>query len=132
IEGVLPDHGVGQIFGASYTGKSFVAIDLSLRLANEMEDWFGHTIRRGGPVVYVLMEGVFDFQWRLDAWLDAHPGTSADDLLTLEEESVDLRNPESVARIVHDITALGVEPALVVIDAQGLATPGTDENSNTD
>lgn len=132
VEGVLPEWGIGQIYGATYTGKTFVALDLALRIANGLPDWFGHKINRRGPVVYVLMEGSFDFQQRVDAWLAAHPGTTAKDLYTLEEEEVDLRDPASLKRIIEDVQALGLNPALVVIDTQGLATPGTDENSNTE
>lgn len=132
IEHVMAKYGVGQMFGESYVGKTFVALDLALSLANkvEVEAWHGNRINRAGPVVYALMEGAFDAQVRIDAWLAARPGATDADLFTLEEEALDLRDRGSLDALRQDITALGIEPVLVVVDTQSLATPGTDENSN--
>lgn len=132
IEHVLPETGLAQIYGASYTGKSLVALDLLLRMANGVAEWYGHPINVYGPVVYVMMEGVFDSRARIAAWLTAHPGTADSNLYTLDEEAVDLASLESIARIEQDIAALDIEPVLIVVDTQSLATPGTDENSNTE
>jgi hypothetical protein len=132
IEKRIPEHGVGQIYGETYTGESFVALDLALTIANGLCEWHGAPVNRAGAVVYVLMEGVFDFQQPIDAWLAAHPGMTDEKLYTLEEEDVDLANEESVRRIERDAELLSIEPVFFVIDTQSLATPGTDENSNTD
>jgi len=133
VEHVMPEYGVGQLFGPTYMGKSFVGLDLALRLANHEEtEWFGHAINRHGPVVYVLMEGSWDFPARIDAWTAVHPGTSDDQLFTIHEEPLSLRDTRSMALLSDSISASGVEPVMVVIDTQSLATPGTDENSNTE
>ncbi len=134
VERVLPDHGVGQLVGPSYTGKTYVALDLALRVANGLGSWCGGEIAEAGDVVYVLMEGAFGFADRERAWLSAHPGTTNGRLFTIEEESVDLASRASVATLLADVRNHegGVRPRLVVVDTQALATPGTDEQSNTD
>jgi hypothetical protein len=131
VDEIVPEWGVGQLFGRAYSGKTFVALDLALRLANGLQDWHGHAINHRGNVVYVLMEGAFDFQQRVDAWLAANPGTNDDRLYTLEEEQVDLLDPTSLDQLKGDIAALDVDPVLVVVDTQSLAS-SADENSNTD
>lgn len=130
VEKVIPATGVGWLYGPSYTGKTYVAIDLALRITNGMEQWFGFPVNESGPVVYVLMEGLFDYSVRIEAWLRGHPNATADDLWILPEESVDLVDKESVKRLAKELNA--VQPKLVIVDTQALATPGTDENSNTE
>lgn len=87
------------------------------------------------------MEGSFDFVDRIDAWLLAHEdqGVSDDNFFVLMEEALDLSNAESLAKLLEDILLLecdggivGLRPALVIVDTQALATPGTEENSNTE
>jgi hypothetical protein len=130
VDEILPEWGVGQLFGRAYSGKTFVAIDLAMRLANGLPDWHGHAINRCGDVVYVLMEGAFDFQQRVDAWLAANPGANDDRLYTLEEQEVDLLQPSSLDQIKGDIAALDVDPVLVVVDTQSLAS-SAEENDNS-
>lgn len=130
VEHVIPATGVGQLYGKSYTGKSYVALDLAQRIVNGEPDWFGHTINRPGPVIYVLMEGLFDWAARVDAWLANHPESTDDGLWILPEEAVDLCDKESIKRLGQEARSIG--PRLLIIDTQALATPGTEENSNTD
>lgn len=130
IEGILPPTGLCQIYGETGKGKSFVAIDLALRIANGMKDWYGYAINKSGPVVYVFMEGVHDQQARIDAWLIAHPGTSADQLYTLDEEAFTLGDPKSTGELLLDIKLAEIEPVLLVIDTQALASGGIEENDN--
>jgi hypothetical protein len=136
VDQIMSKWGVGQLFGATYVGKTFVTIDLALRVCNAdvegVKDWFAHPILRGGPVVYILMEGSYDFQDRVQAWLNAHPGTSDEALYTVEEDAIDLRDPASLALLSAAISSTEVDPVVVVVDTQSLATPGTDENSNTE
>lgn len=41
IEDVLPEEGIGSIFGPTYSGKTFVGIDLALSVANGLSYWHG-------------------------------------------------------------------------------------------
>ncbi len=129
---MLPETGVGQVFGDTYTGKSLVALDMALGITNDIDEWYGHPINVHGDVLYILMEGVFDLNQRIESWLLAHKGCDDSRLYTIEEESVDLASPESLLRVVSDIETSGITPVLIIFDTQSLAAPGTDENSNTE
>lgn len=130
IENVLPPTGLGQIFGDTGAGKSFVAIDLALRICNGEDGWYGNKINVQGPVVYAFMEGVHDQQARIDAWVTAHPGRTADNLYTLDEEALNLGDPKAIGKLLLAIQEANIQPRLLVVDTQALATSGIEENDN--
>jgi len=70
VEGLLPSNSLVQLFGASGSYKSFVALDLSCHVTTGM-DWHGHPVRRG-VVVYICVEGGFGMKQRVAAWKRYH------------------------------------------------------------
>lgn len=70
IKGVLPAASLGVIFGASGSGKTFLALDLSLSVARGI-DWRAHRVQQGG-VAYVVAEGAGGFRDRVEAYCRAH------------------------------------------------------------
>lgn len=130
VKRLLPRTGLGQLYGPSYTGKTYLALALALAVCNGLPEWFGHRVKRTGPVLYAAMEGRSDLQQRIRAWLDAHPGCTDEGLVTLLEEELDLARQDSVDRLVAELAAEDVRPVLVVIDTQRLATLGAKENEN--
>ena len=70
IKGFIPQVGFGQIYGASGSGKTYFALDLALSVANYyhflnngvVPEWMGHKIKRGGDVIYAVMEGSLHFK----------------------------------------------------------------------
>jgi hypothetical protein len=57
VTNLMPRNGVGLIFGASQTYKSFIAVDLLVAIAAGKTEWGGHNIKSHGAVVYVCAEG---------------------------------------------------------------------------
>jgi KaiC/GvpD/RAD55 family RecA-like ATPase len=135
VHGLIPSEGIGQIYGASGSGKTYLALDLALSIANVgVINWFGHRVRRHGDVVYCALEGTWSLQNRIQAWLQANSGTDAR-LFTFEEEELDLTNPLSVQRLADDIKEANflyreLNPALIVIDTQRLAMSGDENTEN--
>lgn len=72
VEGMLPDFGTGFIYGASYTGKSFVAgVKLCLAIANGTP-YLGHRTVQGSAV-WAIGEGLQDAGPRIrGALVDEH------------------------------------------------------------
>jgi hypothetical protein len=56
IPGEIPERGLTMYFGPSGVGKSFVALDVALRLSQTI------------PVVYIAAEGEYGFAARVAAW----------------------------------------------------------------
>jgi hypothetical protein len=130
VEGVLPEQGLFTLFGQSGVGKSFVALDLALSVANGIE-WLGQRTRRGA-VVYVAQEGGWDLGGRIDAWIQCHSGCSTEGLFIVEEQAVDLLNPADIDMLCTAICAIAPAHALSIFDTLALSVPGGDENSTKD
>lgn len=124
VKGILPAQGQAQIFGASRSGKSFLAFDLACAIA-EGRDWFGHRVEQG-PVVYIVLEGQGGFPQRMLAWSLVHDGRKPEHLrLIVEPFQLDM---SCAARLIESIPLHSV----VFIDTQSRASVGLEENSARD
>lgn len=78
VRSVLPARGVAAIYGASGSGKSFLALDLAMAVCNGAPHWFMHKLRPA-PVVYVALEGQAGMVNRVKAWqqVNGHPAKTS-------------------------------------------------------
>lgn len=113
VKGVLPASGLGQVFGCSHVGKSFVLIDLACHVALGW-DWHGCKVKKA-PVLYVAAEGVAGLKLRFRAWFQAH---NVDPPKTLRIRTIpaDLTTAESTKAIAERMARLPERPGLVVLD----------------
>lgn len=72
VAGVLGAGELSMLFGESYSGKSFLALDWALCIATG-QDWHGSPVQQG-RVLYLAMEGVTTLKRRVEAWTEAHGG----------------------------------------------------------
>lgn len=128
VKGFIQADTVGMIFGASQAFKSFVAMDLACHVAHGLQ-WLGKRTTQG-PVVYIAAEGGGGAWQRLEAWHKARKLEFNDDVpLIVLPLAVDLRT--DVWRVVEAVEALGIDPALVVVDTVSQTYSG-EENSASD
>lgn len=66
VKNIIPEVGLGFIYGASGTFKSFVALDLALHQCYGMQ-WLNCKTKKTG-VVYLAAEGGAGLLWRIKAW----------------------------------------------------------------
>lgn len=127
VRGVLPARGVAAIYGASGSGKSFLALDLALAISTGASPWFGRRVK-GASTVYVALEGQAGLVGRMKAWQRQNP--SADGAaIRFVLGDFQLTKWDSVGRLQHEIHE-GVGPgAVVFVDTLNQASPGADENS---
>jgi len=115
-DGELVAGGLNVLFGASGAGKSFVALDYALRIAQT------------DVVIFGAAEGGSGIQNRVKAWCKHHgkqPGN-----IRFAIEAVNLLDNLAVDMFIASITAL--KPKLVVIDTLARSMVGGDENSARD
>jgi hypothetical protein len=55
VQNIIPDRGIGIIWGASSSGKTFAALDLACAVVRGVS-WHGHAVVQGS-VLYVAVEG---------------------------------------------------------------------------
>ena len=129
IKGALPEGEMNVLFGASGSGKTFVALGMAICIARG-DDWFGHRTRQG-RVVIIAAEGGAGIGKRGDAYalhhgidiagLDVHVITAAPNFL----------DGDDISEVIAEIKALG-NVALVQVDTMAQVSPGANENSSED
>jgi len=134
VRGYIETPSTARIFGASGTGKSFLAADMAVASAIGGR-WMGKRVS-GGPVYYIAGEGHKGLQRRFQAWqlhrgVDRLPGN-----LYLSTARIEL-NAAGSLEVEVEIERISKEtntsPALVVIDTLARAMPaGKDEDKTRD
>ena len=129
IKGVLPSAQLYSIYGASGSGKTFVALDLGFSIAMG-RPWRGCRVARG-RVVVIAAEGGTGIGKRGEAYarhhgidletVDLHVITAAPNFL----EEMD------VAEVIGEIRALG-DVVAVFVDTVAQVSPGANENTSED
>jgi hypothetical protein len=127
IDGLLPSHGISELYGDPAVGKSFVAIDWAAHVATG-RDWLGHPVKQG-PVVYIYAEGVNGIKIRMSAWSNVHQDLHEAPMKVIGE-AVPITEPKAIKDLTSTIRAeFGDDISLVVVDTLARCIGGSDENS---
>jgi hypothetical protein len=134
VVGVLPQRGIGVVWGGPGSGKTFAILDLCFAIARGIP-WQGRRTKRCG-VAYVAAEGAL--RNRLAAYLEYHTLTARDvPRFRALESSVNLLDPDAgdvaelssaIGHLTGELGSVGV----VVIDTLNRAMPGGNENAPED
>ncbi|MCI2808462.1 AAA family ATPase [Eoetvoesiella caeni] len=127
VRGVLPEKGIGAIFGQPGSGKSFLVLDLLAAVAGGFH-WFGIPTK-AAPVVYITLEGQAGMPQRIHAYR-TKKGTL--DRIAFIEQPIDLREPDTLKELVSLILDAGLGGGVVCIDTLAASAPGMDENTSAD
>lgn len=129
IKGILPDAELVVIVGQPGSGKSFLALDIALDIA-QGASWRGYRTKHG-KVVYIAAEGADGFRNRLVAALDHRQlqvGSRDSLQLHVISDTPNLLQKDDVRSVAQSVQALGKIDVLIV-DTLARATAGVDENS---
>jgi len=129
IKGVLPKAGLGVVYGASGSGKSFAVLDMGMAIARGV-DWRGKRTRQG-RVAYIAAEGADGFRKRLAAYAK-HNGVDLSTVpMTVLNAAPNLLEKQDAVDVAKGIRASGGAD-LIVIDTFAQTTPGANENAGED
>ena len=134
VDGFLGKESFAMLVAPPTSGKSFIAVDLSLRIAAGLNTFLGRTIATSGPTVYVLREGHAGFESRVRAWLELHQPDETPPFVVWPEP-IDFfdRSTDEVGEFIHSIRReLGGNPSLVVLDTLFQLFGGKDPKSPED
>ena len=133
VKGVIPDCGMGVLFGDSGSGKTFISIDLALAISRGL-DWQGCRVKKPTGVLYVSAEGGGGMSKRLKAYSKYHAVDLSDTPMGIVTVGLDL--PEGDADRVIDACARikdrGCPIRFIVMDTLNRTIGGADENSSQD
>jgi hypothetical protein len=129
VKGVLPCAELIVLYGASRSGKSFIALDLAGAIARGIP-WRGRRVKQG-RVVYVAAEGAGGFMNRVNAYAIAN---------NLDLDSLDLGVVKAAPNLMVKDDALelskeilmGGPVSLVIFDTLAQMMPGANENAGED
>lgn len=116
VEGEIPEQSIAVLYAAPGIGKSFIALDRALTLAQE------------DVVVYVASEGESGFRGRVAAWCKHHKKTPGK--LHFVMGTVSIMETDDLRAFIAALRPLS--PRLVVIDTLADSMLGADENSTRD
>ena len=130
IRSVFPARGFAAIFGASGSGKSFLALDLAYAIAAGLGEWFGFAVECGA-VAYVALEGQDGVSKRIKA-LELHHKSDCPENLRFMLGGLQLLEGEGVDELSAEIDREVGPQATVIIDTLNQAAPNADENGSQD
>lgn len=133
VEGTLTPVGVAQIVGWTYTGKTYIAVDLAMSLASDdVEFWMQRQVKQHGPVAYWLLEGEWDFGIRCLAWQRYHK-TAPNHPVRAITGPGGLTKPDEYQRFLQAMRETFPDGLrMFVVDTQSLGFSEAEEQSNTE
>lgn len=126
IKHILPRQGIVAIYGPSQSGKSFLAMDAGIAIA-EGQRWFFRRVTRS-PVIYVALEGEGGYINRIKAWQVINHRDVPDNFRFLIKQTFHLDSVEDVEALASVVD----KGTVIIIDTLNRAAPTADENSSED
>ena len=129
IKNFIQEKGLAMCHGASGSGKTFIVLDMIMRMASGMPEWCGNRVKQGS-VLYAAGEGHSGLKKRIVGWAQENKKDIPSGLY-VTTGNCDLDTPDGFQMFVESIRELPDKPSLVVIDTLHRFLSG-DENSAQD
>jgi hypothetical protein len=132
IDGILPEYSMTALLAPSYTGKSYLAVDMACSIATGHK-WHDQCEVTAGNVFYVVGEGRFGIRRRVEAW-HRDRGISLDRETTnlhFSRQGLNFRDPNSIASIKADLRLVN-DVKLIIVDTLARSFGGGNENAPQD
>ena len=123
VQGVFPESGFACIYGVSGGGKSFLAMDMALSMA-EGRRWFGLRTKKAA-VTYIVAEGQHGIKGRILAW-------EAENKRELPENVQFVLDDFYIGADVERLAKSIPTGSLIVIDTMNAVSAGLAENDVVD
>ena len=123
---VIPAASIGMLFGGSGTFKSFIALDAALHVVHGLP-WMGRLTVQA-PVIYIAAEGGAGLWGRIHAWHRERGLAWAGLPFYVIPSALDLG--QDAWRVVDAAQALGVTPAMVIVDTLSQTYSGEENSAN--
>lgn len=130
LKGLIQRDSTALLYGPPGLGKSFLALEIAFAVSTQRSAIF--TVNAGGPVVYILGEGLSGIGARILAWEEDRE-IELTDLPLFVGVPVQLENKRARLALIAAVKeALSVPPILIIFDTLARCAVGMDENSARD
>ena len=129
LDRIFPSVGVGVLFGASGSFKSFIALDWALAIATG-RTWGGRETVQGN-VVYIASEGAYGLRKRKVGWSINNDAPPDDIGFWMIDTAPNLGGGgNDLGALTEAITGARVCPSMIVIDTLSASLGAGDENGS--
>lgn len=129
VDDIIPETGIGVIYGESGSYKSFLTIDLLAHIGNGRA-WFGKDTKKK-PVIYIALEGNAGIPKRIKAW-KIHNRTNSNINNLNRDININFRDKSNIDYLIEKIKDAGLDGGVICIDTLAQAGGDMDENSSKD
>ena len=131
INDLLVEYSMAALVAPSYTGKSFLAVDIACSVASGMS-FHGRSVEKGA-VMYVVGEGRYGIRRRVEAFCRDRGVNMTRETTPLHfsKQGVNLRDPASISAMRNDLRKVK-EVRLIIIDTLARSFGGGNENASQD
>lgn len=127
VDDLIPETGIGVIYGESGSYKSFLTIDLLAHIGNG-KAWFGKDTKQK-PVIYIALEGKGGIPKRIKSW-KIHNHSSSN--IKVIHNPIDFRDNSNIEYLIEKIKDAELDGGVICVDTLAQAGGDMDENSSKD
>jgi putative DNA primase/helicase len=124
IDDILPSIEFGEIFGASGSRKTFIALDMGTCIHNGLS-WHGHDTAKGN-VLYVCGEAQNGVRKRLGAFAKHY---HVEECMHILPTSIDMMLEDSLQQLAKDIEAFDGNYSFIIIDTLNANFTGSEDDA---
>lgn len=125
IQNVLPQSGIGMLYGAAGTGKSFFGLDMAFAVARGVT-WREHKVAQGA-VAWIAAEAPGSMRNRVRAYANAININLEEVPLWIIGDTPMLNEKRHLTALLR--SAVDVQAKMIIIDTLAAASGGVNENS---
>ena len=131
IDDLLVEYSMAALVAPSYTGKSFLAVDIACSVASGIS-FHGRSVEKGA-VMYVVGEGRYGIRRRVEAFCRDRGVnmTRKTTPLHFSKQGVNFRDPSSISAMRKDLRKVK-DVKLIIIDTLARSFGGGNENAPQD
>ena len=129
IEGLIEANTLCGLVGASYSGKSFLALDMALSIASGLP--FHEATTAQGSVLFIAGEGNRGLLSRIEAWCRSKGINRSEVPLQISQQSILMHDDQYIRSILDEVTKL-TDVSLIVIDTLASVFGSYNENNTPD
>jgi len=135
VKDMIAKDGLGIVYAAPASWKSFICYDLALSIAYGLQQWIGREIKAVGSVLYIANEGSSGVQKRISAWQQKHKCIQDTDRFGLIRAAMSFMDRSDISRLEKSVQA-HVERngpvSVIFVDTVSRVIPGAEENGQKD